>query len=103
MSKRLIILREEYAGMRLDTFLPFYFINSKYPGSCKMKGDSQDRPRMLGLKTTGDKLNEEWEGLTRSAFKKLIANGAKEADSASEAIKIIKKGIKPHKTSLDDF
>ena len=36
-------------------------------------------------------------------FKKLIANGAIEADSASQAIKIIKKGIKQRKTSLDDF
>jgi len=36
-------------------------------------------------------------------FKKLVANGAIEADTVSQAIKIIKKGIKPHKTSLDDF
>ena len=36
-------------------------------------------------------------------FKKLVANGAIEADSASQAIKIIKKGIKQRKSSLDDF
>ena len=34
---------------------------------------------------------------------KLIANGAIEADTVSQAIKIIKKGIKQRKTSLDDF
>ena len=36
-------------------------------------------------------------------FKKLVANGAIEADTVSQAIKIIKKGIKSHKSSLDDF
>ena len=36
-------------------------------------------------------------------FKKLVANGALEADTVSQAIKIIKKGTKQHKSSLDDF
>jgi len=36
-------------------------------------------------------------------FKKFIENGAIEADSVSQAIEIIKKGITLHQTSLDDI
>ena len=36
-------------------------------------------------------------------FKKFIQNGAIEADSVSQAIEIIKKGITLHQTSLDDI
>lgn len=36
-------------------------------------------------------------------FKKLIENGAIEADSVSQAIEIIKKGITLHQSSLDDI
>ena len=53
---------------------------------------------------------EDWLGSSQpeniefnEGFKKLIENGAIEADSVSQAIEIIKKGNKIHKSSLDDF
>ncbi|MDP6560761.1 MAG: RluA family pseudouridine synthase [Candidatus Binatia bacterium] len=74
MSIRFAIIEGEHAGVRLDTFLACHLIGAEARVPFEAAQGREER-RIQGGKTRQINPTEEWKGLTRSAFKKLIADG----------------------------